>query len=243
MISAWFLRFYEWFLVPFYGSPTKYAELLLPLHWWVQNHEDSPKFDHLTCKRRNIMEALDGAPFWLAPFLSHAEKKNAASLVFPYSAVQHLTLFQVAPYPTWFNYCLFIFCVWWLASLELLFRHYLWVQMRPTYTYFRYPAFQQLLSGLIPLSVVFRSLQLEDISLFQWPERNISPNYWALLVKQLDVQRSDPKKPSLKLTVKAPFQIDPWKPSLKTTKFLGAKMSVLGTVDLTHQLRKGAELT
>ena len=49
----------------------------------VQNyHPDSFKFDHLTCKQRNIMEAVDGAPFWPAPFLSHAkQKKNGKSCV------------------------------------------------------------------------------------------------------------------------------------------------------------------
>lgn len=87
----------------------------------VQNyHPDSPKFDHLTCKRRNIMEAVDGAPFWPAPFLSHAEKKTA-SLAFPkLTAMQLLALFQVeqlhpARHPT-IQACGLFVCVWWLVS-------------------------------------------------------------------------------------------------------------------------------
>ena len=70
------------FLVPLYGSLTKYAgdcrgSFGPHLQRQVQNyHPDSFKFDHLTCKRRNIMEAVDGTPFWPAPFLSHAENKK-----------------------------------------------------------------------------------------------------------------------------------------------------------------------
>lgn len=63
------------------------------------------------------------------------KQKKTAGLVFPkLTAMQLLALFQVeqlhpARHPT-IQACGLFVCVWWLVSSEILFRHYLWVQVK-----------------------------------------------------------------------------------------------------------------